>query len=257
MAWNDGENEMQEVVQQPVQPEVQPEVQPPVHREGAGGSTELMQVPETELNPEELESRRLFAMYRFRLHDVPDARIETLVLALRDGQSNSAVARALIEDGYGCELSPISVRHYVAKIRDALGIPGYEDPGKVATEDETDEVIEGKPAMKRLQWLARIQSARVKKSLKMEGLMGGMILPTASHEIELMSKLIDKELELSLRTGELKQAPTKVEIETPPGLEGVTPAEAYRVILAYRRLIKMGPEIVAAAEALPPETESE
>jgi len=87
--------------------------------------------------------------------------------------------------------------------------------------------------------------------------MGGMILPTASHEIELMSKLIDKELELSLKTGEMKQAPTKVEIETPPELEGVTQAQAYRVILAYERLMKMGPEIVAAAAALPPETESE
>jgi hypothetical protein len=257
MTCNRGENEMEAVqpdAHDPVRSDVQPAVQPDVQGTGAGAALEPVQGAELDLTAEEREGMRLFNMYRARLHDVPDARIETVVLALRDGQSNRAVARSLIEDGYGCELSPISVRHYVAKIREALGIPGYEDPGKVASEDETDELLEGQPALKRLRWLARIQSARVKKTLKMEGLMGGMTLPMASHEIELMAKLIDRELEVSLKTGEMKQVPQKVEVTPPEGFETITPAEAYRVLLAYQKLMKMRDKIVKAADALP-ETE--
>ena len=262
MVWNSGENdEVQGEVQPGLHPEVQPEVQPLVQGNSTGGVSDPVPEVEVDLSPEEIRVMEDLRRYRSRMHDVPDARFEDVLNALRERKSARSIARELVEEGYCPHLSPTTVRVYVMAVRDALGLPGYAEQSeaveKIVGDEDLDEPIEGQPALKKLKWMTRVQQSRVRKALKMEGMMGGMVLPQASSELKLMSDLVDKELDVSLKTGEMKQAPTKVEIETPPELEGVTQAQAYRVILAYERLMKMGPEIVAAAEALPPETESE
>jgi hypothetical protein len=231
----------------------QPEAQAAAQVDGSGGDGITELASKVELSPEEIKRRDAFDMFRSRLHDVPDPRIDQLILSLREGQSNRAVSRALVQEGYCPELNPATVRHYVARMRDALGLPGYEDPGMVAKEDDTDEPIEGQPAYKKLKWLTRIQSVR--KALGMERLMGGMILPLATSEIKLLSDLIDKELAVALKTGEMKAVPEKVAVETKPVDTIVkTPADAFAVILAYRRLMKMKDQVLAAAG---PEPEAE
>jgi hypothetical protein len=178
-------------------------------------------------------------MYRGRLHDVPDDRFERVVEALRNRQSIRSIARGLVEEGYLAYLNVTSVRVYLTKIRDAMGLPGCveqaEEVDKVAKEDEADELIEGQPAFKRLRWLARIQQARVRKALRFEGQMAGMILPMASSEIKLLSDLLDKELEVALKTGEVKTVPQAVTLEA-PDVPVLDPAEAFRVVNAWRRV---------------------
>jgi len=252
MAWNTGENDEQRVqpeVQGAVQGEVQTLVQGVVQGGGAGGAPDAAPAPDEELSVEEIERVALFRKYRDRMHDVPDDRIERLVLAMREGKSNLQAARELVEEGFCPALSPISVRHYVAKLREALGIPGWEPTEQPAPGDEKDEPIEGQPSLKQLKWLTRIQQARVRKALGMERLMGSLILPLASHEIQIMQDLIDKGLEIELKTGDLKQEPVKVEVtQTDDKFEGLTQAEAYRVYLAVRKTLKMAPEILAETD---------
>jgi hypothetical protein len=180
-----------------------------------------------------------FEIYRGRLHDVPDDRFERVVEALRNRQSIRSIARGLVEEGYLAYLNVTSVRVYLTKIRDALGLPGYveqaEEVDKVAKEDEADEPVEGQPAFKRLRWLTRIQQARVRKALRFEGQMAGMILPMASSEIKLLSDLLDKEAEVAMKMGALKVVPQAVTLEG-TGIPVLDPAEAFRVVLAARRL---------------------
>jgi hypothetical protein len=150
-----------------------------------------------------------------------------------------AIARGLIEAGYCAHLSPITVRTTLTKFRDAMSWPKYsdqlEEPEQEEKEDEADEPIEGQPAFKRLRWLTRIQQARVRKALRFESRMADMILPMASSEIKLLSDLLDKELMVAMKMGDLKTVPQAVTLEASdcPVLD---PAEAFRVVLAWRRL---------------------
>jgi hypothetical protein len=57
----------------------------------------------------------------------------------------------------------------------------------------------------------------------------------ASSEIKLMSDLLDKELEVALKTGEVKTVPQAVTFDT-TNLPVKDPASAFRVVLAARRL---------------------
>jgi hypothetical protein len=218
------------------------EVVPTVVPDGSGGATPAATPGETELTAEDERQVNLFRMYRARMHDVPDDRFERLLEGLRDRQSVRSLARGLVEDGYCAYLKPKTVVIYVMRIRDALGLPGYVEQqaeiDRITKEGEPDEPIEGQPALKRLQWLTRTQHARVRKALRMEGMMGGMVLPQASSEIKLLEDLLDKELTIALKTGEMKEAPKTVKFDT-TGLPVKTPSEAFRVLLAFRRAQKL------------------
>jgi hypothetical protein len=86
-----------------------------------------------------------------------------------------------------------------------------------------------------------------------------MLLPQAASEIKLLSDLLDKELEVALRTGDMKTVPQKLEIDPKEGIVS-SPVEAFRVVLAYRRLQKKLQEHAQLGEtptdqaALPPGT---
>jgi len=101
--------------------------------------------------------------------------------------------------------------------------------------DEAEEVVEGQSAFRRLQWLSRIQYSRVRKALKTEGMMGGLNLSTTADDIKLLSDLIDKELAIAIKTGEVKAAPQQTTLEI-PGVGTLDQAQAMRVWLAYRRI---------------------
>ncbi len=129
---------------------------------------------------------------------------------------------------------------YLKELRNAMGWPRYadqaEEPEQGAKEDEADEPVEGQPAIKRLQWLTRIQHARVRKALKTEGMMGGLTLAQTADEIKLMSDLLDKELAIQLKTGEVKAVPQELKLEVQGRQITLDHASAYRVVLAYRRI---------------------
>jgi hypothetical protein len=247
MAWNVSDSPEQggmDVVAGEVAPGAAPPSSPPATSDD---------IPlEMELTAEDERHVGLLRMYRARMHDLSDPRFEALLTALRNRQSVRSIAREVVEEGLCAYLKPKTVVIYVTKIREALGLRGYVEQQEAIealdTEEDADEPVEGRPAFKKLQWLSRLQSARVRKALKMEGMMGGLIIPTATTEIKLMSDLIDKELEVALKTGEMKQVPTEVKIEPPPGIEN--PAQAYRVILAYQKLMRMGDQILEKAEAI-------
>jgi hypothetical protein len=57
----------------------------------------------------------------------------------------------------------------------------------------------------------------------------------ASSEIKLLSDLMDKEIAVAVKTGEVKTVPQAVKLDV-PGLSITEPAEAYKVVLAYKRL---------------------
>ena len=61
------------------------------------------------------------------------------------------------------------------------------------------------------------------------------MLPMASSEIKLLSDLMDKEIAVAVKTGEVKTVPQAVKLDV-PGLSITEPAEAYKVVLAYKRL---------------------
>jgi hypothetical protein len=128
---------------------------------------------------------------------------------------------------------------YLKELRNGMGWPKYtdqlEEPEQEEKEDEADEPIEGQPAIKRLRWVTRIQHARVRKALKTEAMMGGLTLATTADDIKLLSDLLDKELAIQLKTGEVRAVPQQVKLDV-PGISITEPAEAYRVILAYKRL---------------------
>ena len=71
--------------------------------------------------------------------------------------------------------------------------------------------------------------------------------PRLSSEIELMKKLVDKEIDVALKLGEMRPAPPKAKVPVERNVIGGTTAEAYRVILAYRQLQKQAPKILAEA----------
>jgi hypothetical protein len=120
-----------------------------------------------------------------------------------------------------------------------MGWPKYtdqlEEPEQEEKEDEAEEVIEGQPALKRLRWLTRIQHARVRKALKTEGMMGGLNLSTTADDIKLLSDLIDRELAIAVKTGEVRAVPQQTTLNI-PGVGSLDPAQAMRVWLAYRRI---------------------
>ena len=189
---------------------------------------------------------------RQRLHDVPDERFEQVVQALRNRQSVRSVARELIEEGYCAHLNPTTVRVYVMHVRDALGLPGYREQAEaidqISPDDISENPIEAQPALRRLRWLARKQHARVRKSLNLEGRMGGMVLPMATTEVKLMHELLRTELEVSIRTGTIRQP------DDAPGLDKNVvhiekPAEALRVVEAYERFKKQSLALLSGAPA--------
>ncbi|MGD0266607.1 MAG: hypothetical protein ABSD47_16880 [Candidatus Methylomirabilota bacterium] len=177
---------------------------------------------------------RVFAQWR-RKFDVPDPRFDQLVQDLRVPLPISAIARSLVQEGHLAHMHPTTIRIYLTRFRDAAGFPKYMDQPEEEKADESDEPIEGEPALKRLRWLTRIQHARVRKGLRMEGMMGGLTLATTADDIKLLSSLIDKELEVALKTGEMKTVPQAVKLDI-PGIPIHEPAEAMRVVLAYRRI---------------------
>jgi hypothetical protein len=165
-----------------------------------------VKAPEPELISEKQRLLHDLQMFRGRLHDVSDERFEGVVLALRQRRSISSIARELIEEGFCAHLSPSSVRTYLAKLRDALGLPGYAaqqaELEKLEKEEEAaGEPIEGQPALNRLRWLTRKQQTRVRKALKLEGMMGDKLLPIATSQIKLMGDLLEKNSRSRSRPG--------------------------------------------------------
>ena len=74
--------------------------------------------------------------------------------------------------------------------------------------------------------------------------MADMILPTASQEIKLLSDLMDKKIAVAIRTGEVTTVPPQAITLDHPDIPIKEPAEAYRVILAYQRLLAvMDPQL--------------
>lgn len=152
------------------QEEVHNETSGEVHSSGTplgGGSVEG---DDRHLSAEEQRMVRELTKWRGRFHDVPDEQFGQVIEKLRNRQSIKKIARELVEDGYCAHLNPTTVRVYLTKLRDALGLPGYaeqqEAVHKIAKEDADDEVIEGSPALKRLRWLSRIQQTQVRKALE-------------------------------------------------------------------------------------------
>jgi hypothetical protein len=184
---------------------------------------------------EEITRARVFARWRSRFHDVSDEKFARVVEALQVPEQISAIARGLVQEGFCAHLNPESVRLYLTRFRDAMGWPHYADQLEEEKVDEAEEPIEGQPALKRLRWVTRVQYARVRKALKMEGMMGGLTLATTADDIKLLSDLLDKELAIQLKTGEMKAAPQQVKLDL-PGIGIIEPAEAYRVVLAYKKI---------------------
>ncbi len=138
----------------------------------------------------------------------------------------------------------------MGKVRDALGLPKFgeqdaEAQKKVDKEGEPDEPIEGQSALEKLRWAERIQQARVRKAVKMERMMGGMILPLATTEIKLYTNILSMEMDVTIKLGELKPTPPPPKVDT-GDLEGGSPAEAYRVVLYWNHLKKEAEKFYAA-----------
>jgi hypothetical protein len=134
---------------------------------------------------------------------------------------------------------------YLKELRNGMGWPKYtdqlEEPEQEEKEDEADEPIEGQPAIKRLRWVTRIQHARVRKALKTEAMMGGLTLATTADDIKLLSDLLDKELEIAVKTGDVKTLPGRVEIEVNKNKEaierlGLDAAGAFRVSSSVKKV---------------------
>jgi hypothetical protein len=204
---------------------------------------------------------RVFERFKSLFHDVPDDRFQEIVRALTAAESINSIAQKLIESGDCAHLKPSSVRMYLCRFREAMDWPKYrrspvepaveeivEATGAVKEEDE--QLIEEAPVMRRLGWLIRIQQSRVRKALSFEGQMAGMILPMASSEIKLLSDLLDKEIAVSVKTGEVKTIPQAVKLDV-PGIGIIEPAEAYKVVLAYKRLKALLAPRVAAPDGEP------
>ncbi len=139
----------------------------------------------------------------------------------------------------GSSSSPVTASPACTSLRQAMGLPGYVEQQaeleKVEEEEAAGELIEGQPALHRLRWLWRKQQARVSRALRLENMMGGMLLPQASPEIKLMADLLDRELKVWMKNGEMKTIPQAPSLEG-TGLPITTPTEAFRVVIAYRRL---------------------
>ncbi len=73
--------------------QVEPEVEGTVDGESRGGSTEGSTAVPEGISAEEQRVLHDFAMYRARLHDIPDARLEQVLAVLRAGQSVRSLAR--------------------------------------------------------------------------------------------------------------------------------------------------------------------
>jgi hypothetical protein len=229
-------------------------------RDSGGGSGEgstLEGGVEPELSVGEQAIAVLISKWRQRFHDLSDERFAQMLTDIRGGMAIRACARGIVQEGLMAHLAPASVRVYVKGVRDAIGLvttqaEQIEAVEKIAKEEIDPEEIEGQPAIRRLKWLTRIQSARVRKALRMEGMMGSMILPIASPEIKLMSDLIDKELEVALKTGEMKAAPQTVTLDPAETIVS-NPAAAYRAALAYRRVMQQKALLLAGVgEGKPP-----
>jgi len=227
------------VLPRPGSGEVRGEVPPEVLPIGSPPNDTPELVGELVLNDDEQRNADLFSRWRKRFHDIPDERFNRVVEALRVPESIGSITRGLVQEGYCAHLNPESIRLYLAKFRNAMGWPRYMDqfaePEQEEKEDEAEQLIEEAPVMKRLAWLIRVQSARVRKALNFEGQMAGMVLPMASSEIKLLSDLLDREIEVALKTGEVKTPPQKVEVATSiPG--GLDMASAFRVVLAAKKV---------------------
>ncbi len=215
--------------------------QVPAQPVGAGGSGEAAKGGAQAATTGEHRIEPSLARWRSLFHDVPDDLFEGIIRSLQVPESISGIARKLIEEGYLADLHPTTVRMHLTRFRDAMGWPKYADaqaqepPARIDKLDAAGELVEALPPMKRLSWLIRIQQARVRKALRFEGQMAGMILPMASQEIKLLSDLLDKELTVAMKTGDIKTAPQTVTLEG-TGLPITDPASAYRVVLALRRV---------------------
>jgi hypothetical protein len=247
---NDPEMTEQDAVELVVQPEDAANVhmcaQVEVVLSGQEGTAE----PETVVTPQDDKAQETLAVYRGRFRELTEETWQEILQKIRSGNSMRSIALDLIEQGLCPNLSPSTVRTYLGRVRDALGVPALPGVDEEAKErGEEDEPVEGADALKRLRWLARIQQARVRKVLRMEAQMGQLVLPQASSEIKLMSDILDKELKVVLETGEIQPAPKKIEVEH-IGVIGTLvpdPQSALRVLVAVRRLLQQGARILPAA----------
>ncbi len=225
--------------------------QVPAQSPSAGGGEEAAPEAELEVNVGQQTNRIVFERFRSLFHDVPDDRFQAIVQSLRAAESINGTTRKLIEEGFCAHLHPTTVRMHLTHFREAMAWPRYSDqleqaePGK---EDEANEVIEGQPVVKRLRWITRVQYARVRKALKLEGQMGGINLATTADDIKLMSALLDKELEVAIKTGDVKTLPGRVEIEVNKNKEaierlGLDAAGAFRVSSSVKKV-----EVILAAQ---------
>ena len=244
-----------------VHAQVQGGVQVPVQGVSAVDNEETAQGGAQGVNIDEQMRGRVFERFASLFYDVPDDRFQEIVRALTAAESINGIARKLIEAGYCAHLKPSSVRMYLCRFREAMDWPKYRrSPVEPAVEEiveatgtvkeEDDQLIEEAPVMRRLGWLIRIQQSRVRKALSFEGQMAGMILPMASSEIKLLSDLLDKEIAVSVKTGEVKTIPQAVKLDV-PGIGIIELAEAYKVVLAYKRLKALLAPRVAAPDGEP------
>ncbi len=229
---------------------------PPIVPPGGTPHEEVgVQAPEPELSVEEQALALVFERWGRRFHGVPPDRFDQIVQSLRNRESIHSIARGLIEQGYCASWTPTSVRINLTRFRDAAGFPKHTDHPEEEKEDEQEELIEEAPVLKRLAWLIRVQHARVRKALNFESQMAGMVLPMASAEMKFLSDLLDKEIQVTMKTGSLKTVPQAVTVET-ANLPITDPAEAFRVVLAARRLralLAENPETTEGGEKKPDE----
>lgn len=227
-----------------------------VLNEGSPGGVSAEQPGEAPaISPQGQENVGEYDRWRDRLSDVPDDRLMQMIGALRAGGSVRRQAKDLIEEGFCAHLRPNTVRYYVSGLRDSLGIPPIpmsEPAPDPAAPDDDGEPVEAHPLKDRLAWLIRLQQGRVRKALKAEALMSGFLLPMASSEIKLMAELLDREIAIAVRTGEI--GPTgPPEPDELRNLPVSSPAEAFRVVLAYKRLLAISegdpPPVIPAVDA--------
>jgi hypothetical protein len=203
--------------------------------------------------PTSEEEQRALAVtrYRERLHEVDDQEWEVVLERMHTRESTRAIMRDLVERGLCADLKPSSVNVYLSKIRKLLGLtPPGEPGGEEATPEEPpEEPIEAQDALRKLDWLIRKQFARVRRAIALERRMAGFILPQTAVEIRLAAHLVAMRVKYTPKAERGgPSAPVETAAPDPWDLvqaevPGLTRAGAYRVVMAYERLMRVGVQL--------------
>ncbi len=178
---------------------------------------------------------RKLAQWREVFRELEDAAWERMLGTLREGQkSDRQLSREIVEQGLLAHLKPDTIRVYIGKIRHVLTGDVSRSRGQVeAPEDrEAEEPIEGKSSFEKLEWLIRIQMARVRKGSLFEGRLGGILYRQLSREIKLLFMLVKLALKWEPFLGAGNQPGMKVPVRICPSSD---PAEDYKRVMAFRK----------------------